>query len=308
MTNGVEQLTLTTPDATPITVLRYEPDEPSDLAALIVPDLGFGQASYKYYAEFLAAAGITTWSFDFRGVARSRDYHRRLRANPASLRQWFAQDLFTVQQAFIAATPDTRRVYIGHGFSGFLLGMTDYADFFAAFVGIATANPNGRYFPLGQRILRWDRHQLTLPLVVALFGCIPEKMLGNPHPIPPRVGFDYARAARKRFNVLDQYGETTNHFAEFRGPALVYSLEDDKNAPPQAIDGLLNLYPNAAPIQRELIRPADLGREIGHVGFFTPGSEQLWRHSLDFMQKALATTPAEPAGNATSEGEAMTAV
>src|SRR5262249_31897840 len=83
-----------------------------------------------------------------------------------------------------------------------------------------------------------------------------------------------------------------DHFGGFRGLVLAYSSEDDRLAPPAAVESLLRMYSRAAAVERRHLEPKALGLPpVGHFRFFRPGCACLWPEVTSWMLAAGGGVP-----------------
>jgi predicted alpha/beta hydrolase len=125
------------------------------------------------------------------------------------------------------------------------------------------------------------------PVVSAGRDFFPPKLGGLSNiAIPAGVTRQWARWARKPGYLYDpKSGVDVSGFQNIRQPLLAWQFDDDPYAPQSAHDAILAAYPNAR-IERRAIRSRELGRKVGHFGFFRePSREPFWRETAQWLHQ-----------------------
>ncbi len=241
---------------------------------------------YARYAQFLAASGLSTLTYDYRGIGDSQP--AKMRGFHALLREWGELDLAGAISWSETRFPGLRLLVVGHSVGGQILGLAPNNDRIHAVLGVASQHGHWRQWPVPARygmMLYWYG---LLPATAHLFGYVP-RWLGLGESIPKGVALEWARWGRSRHYVLGEGdGARRAGFERLAGSFLSLSFSDDGYAPRQAVEALLALYPNARRTHRHMT-PAEAGGAIGHFGFFKERfQETLWAESAAWLRSQAA--------------------
>lgn len=280
-------------DETLLAATLYRPAQPNDVAVLIAGAMGVPQTFYHDYATYLAQCGFVVLTFDYRGIAESRD--GRLRNSDATLLDWGAHDLDAALAWLRRQYPAHALRVVAHSIGGELLGLTEENAHTDAVLGIAAQNAHWSLWAHITKIVPLLLWSVIIPVMTRLLGYFPAGWLGLGEPLPKGVALDWAHAGRKRYGLLDVYGATVhNHFAELHAMLRLWSFSDDTLAPAWTVQEIVPLFPNAT-ITHEHIHPQDVDAEhIGHFGFFRASAPpSLWQQSAAYLQAPRASLQPE---------------
>ena len=248
-------------------------------AALVMAATGVPQQYYAKFAAYLADAGFSVLTFDYRGIGRSRD--GELRASTARMRDWAQLDGAAAFAFLRKAHP--RISVIGHSFGGQALGLLPEPESIAAALIVGSQSGYWKNWPALGRVWMWPVTHFALPFVSRLRGYFPASTLGFGEDLPKGVAIEWARWCRNPTYLVGDLGVQAD-YARFRAPLRAYAITDDAFAPESAVRALLQLYPSA---RAEVFRvsPGDVGaRQIGHFGFFRERfRDTLWRGACDWL-------------------------
>lgn len=263
------------------------PHRGAELGAVVLVSSASGarQRYYSRFAAFLAGRGLPTVTYDYRGIGGSRP--ESLQGFEARFQDWGALDLAgaiaTVRERF----PGRRVLLVGHSAGGQLLGLADNAGEVAALLMVASGSGYYRLFPQRLRMaLTW---RVVAPLLIQAFGKLPG-WAGTVEDLPAGVAAQWARWCLSPDYLLSEGGEARREaYASLALPLRAYGFTDDPFVPPEAARALLSIYADAA-VDHRLLSPKDLGRPIGHFGFFRePFRPTLWADAADWLaNQALA--------------------
>lgn len=233
---------------------------------------------YAPFAAFLADAGYSVVTYDFRGIASSAP--PTLRGFSATLTDWALLDMAGVLDW--AADRWDRMFLIGHSFGGQAAGLLDNTSQVVAMATFAAQSGHWRLQGGEQKYVVAAHVYLTLPILSRLFGYAPWSRLRAGEDLPKGVALQWARWSRHPDYLL---GDTTlplERFATFRAPVLAYSFADDKWGTRRAVDTMMAAYPS---VERRHIEPADIGSaRIGHMGAFRPAARRLWEMTVEWLE------------------------
>jgi predicted alpha/beta hydrolase len=264
----------------------YEPEGPIHGNLLIHSATACPQRFYASFARHLAQAGLRVFTYDYRGIGRSRS--PSLRGATVTMSEWALVDARAMHDYLDGHHPGVPLALIGHSFGAQLFGLLDAprsaraAVFVGAQLGYCGHWPEPRSSAL--RAL-W---KLGVPSLCRVFGYLP-KQTGIGEDLPAGVALQWARWCSHPDYLMSEFPEARQRFAQFDRPILAYSFSDDIYAPPRAVNALFDVLP-AAPITRRALRPLDLGvPAIGHFGFFRPrAGRTLWDEATEFLLNAVS--------------------
>lgn len=223
-------------DGTKLAVTRYLPRRSNHTAIVIAPALGRRQKQYSSLAKFLCREGHVVYTFDYRGVGRSRktggDHEE------ASLYQWASIDLDTVILYAKNQFPCHELAGVAHGVSGQVVGLALASTFFSRLVLVDAALTSWNLAG------RSGRARLLLSCCL-LAGCrwIPgvSHFLGKG--IPPGVFREWLCWAKYPNGLFHFY--SNNNYQKIRAPILSANFSQTPFITPKAVKALLAQFANA---------------------------------------------------------------
>ncbi|MCI0571776.1 MAG: alpha/beta fold hydrolase [Myxococcaceae bacterium] len=286
-------------DGQPLAATLYPADQDGPGAVVLVSSAtGATQRYYARFATFLATRGLPTVTYDYRGIGDSRPLAPGVSAR---MQDWGERDLAGAIAGVRRAFPGRRLVLVGHSVGGQLVGLAPNCGEVDAVVLVASQSGHWRLWPAPTR---WGMACLwyaLVPGITALFGRLPG-WLGMGADLPRGVALEWARWCRHRDYLLHEGGEARRAaYSALSAPILAYSFSDDAYAPPAAVEALLATYRSAPRLRRHLT-PQDVGRPIGHFGFFRESfQESLWEEVAEWLLARglgapLAATPGKAMG------------
>lgn len=275
-----QMLTLIAADGYRLGGMRY-PAAGSVRGRLIVAGAtAVSQRFYRRFAEFAAARGFETLTFDYRGIGQSR---------PASLKD-FRMDLLDWARLDLASAVEAMAdtaipLYVlGHSYGGHAFGLLPNHSKVAGFYVFGTGAGWHGYMPLAERLRVQAMWKLILPVLTWWKGYCPWKMLGLGEDLPAdayRQWRHWCRFPRYFFDDPAMPG-IEQSYAEVRTPIVAANALDDKWARPESRDAFVQEYRNA-PLRREDVDPKRLGSSVGHMGYFRPSAQPLWESVLEWF-------------------------
>lgn len=269
----------------------YRPSVAARGAVLLGGATGVPQGFYAAYARWLAARGLVSFTFDYRGIGRSRQ--SALKDDPARMRDWGRLDLPAALETLAAHAPDLPLYLIGHSVGGQMLGLMPNHHRLQKAVMLASGFGYwGNMSPAYGQMVRALVGGLG-PLMYRSLGYAPNRALGWGENLPRGVAADWFSWCRRPDYyaelLRDQPGQV---FTAVRMPVLSLAFSDDPIATPANVTAQLAVYPHAQ-LARHTVRPEAFGRRrIGHLHFFSSKMpEALWRLPLDWLLSG--TLPAE---------------
>ena len=241
---------------------------------------------YDAYARYLADAGFTVVTYDYRGIGGSRP--RSLVRFSAFMRQWAEEDQGGVLAWIAGRFPDHRLLVVGHSVGGQIVGLAPGNERIGGMIGIAAQSGYWRHWPAPARYRMALRWYLGVPVASRLFGYVPG-WLGTKEDLPGGVAREWAEWCRQPDFLFEGHQERRRGYERFAKPLLAYSFEDDDYAPRAAVESLLDAYRDAR-VDHRHVTPRELGAPaIGHFGFFRERFRAtLWRETASWLSAQAA--------------------
>ena len=249
--------------------------EPNERVAIINSGAGIPARYYQKFALWLAARGIPTITYDYRGIGESRP--RTLRGFEASVEDWGSKDCAAVLRSIKGSFPQAHIAVIGHSIGGFVTGfVTDVGSIDRlVFIGGHTGfYGDYRRSVRLQMFLTWH---VLMPAVTQIVGYFPGRRFGLPADLPMGVALEWAARIRPNFwwNIrrggspdFKRIDELRSRFAAFSAKGLLLRTRDDSFATAGSSARLAALFSNTEFSQGNLNpKRMGLGR-VGHFGYF----------------------------------------
>lgn len=242
---------------------------------------GVRQRYYARFASFLAEAGLTVVTFDYRGVGGSLE--GEVAASRATMREWGELDLAAAVR-FAGAIGRGPVGLVGHSAGGQLVAFLPRPEALGAIVTVGSQSGDYRLWPTPARLRMALLWYGVVPAVTRAAGYLPGR-LGIGEDLPPGVALEWARWCRTPgYYAGDATTGVAAGLVKVRAPVLAYSFDDDPYAPPRAVDALLSLYARA-PVTRVRV---DRAARLGHFGFFREAARDAhWARARAFLAAAL---------------------
>lgn len=248
---------------------------------------------YRHFAGALVDAGFGVLTYDYRGIGESRP--RSLRGFGARMRDWGLLDMAGVIDWAKDRYPQASLSMVGHSVGGQVAGLLDNADALAGMVTFSSQSGHWRLQGGEQKLAVALHMHLSFPLLAKTFGYIPWSRFGGAEDLPRGVALEWARWCRDRRYLLGDPTLPLERYAAFEAPVLAYSFDDDKWGTEQAVDAMMQAYPN---LERRHVTPASAGLPaLGHFGFFRPDASALWPEVITWLQgrASMESRSAQPA-------------
>jgi predicted alpha/beta hydrolase len=277
-------LRFTTDDARHLSGTLFRADNPRG-AVLINSATGVPQRYYHRFATFLAERGLTTLTYDYRGIGASRV--GTLRDSHATMQQWGSRDYPAALRALREAAPDLPVGLIGHSFGGQAIGLSDASLQLDAAILVAAQSGYWGHWPALQRARMRALWTVALPAAVHVWGFLPGN-IGVGEDMPGLAALEWAEWCKQPDYYFGAVSGARERLASLTMPKLAYTITDDHYAPAAAVNALLACMP-ADDLTRRTVAPRDLGlRALGHFGFFRPAhADTLWTEAADFLRDTL---------------------
>lgn len=278
------ELVVPAADGYPLGVTHVAPSGPAQGRLIVAGATGVPQRFYARFARFAAAQGIAVWMLDYRGVGASR---------PASLRDfrmdyldWARLDLAALLD-HVDGRGDGPLWMVGHSFGGHAIGLLPGHERIQRVVTFATGAGWHGWMPPLERLRVLAMWRLIGPLLTRWKGYLPWSLLGMGEDLPLdvyRQWREWCSRPRYFFDDPEVADEVAASFDRVRTPIVAANALDDHWAPPASRDAFMAGYRHAE--WRGLdIDPVRMGLgPIGHMGYFRPQAEPLWRDALEWFE------------------------
>lgn len=270
-------------DGYPIVSTRYSTDGAPRGRVVIAGATGVGQGFYRRFAAFAQAHGLEAITLDYRGVGESAP--ESLKGFDMNFLDWARLDLAAVVDA---VAEDGRPLYlVGHSYGGHALGLLPNHDRIAASVFCAIGAGWHGWMRWPERLRLMFFWNVVGPVLTRLKGYLPFRLLGMGEDLPLPVYRQWRRWCQNPDYFFDDPGldEELAGFARVRCPIAAINATDDGWAPPRSRDVFMRHYENA-PLQTVDLAPPDIGlKAIGHMDYFRPRAQPLWRSILEWLEQ-----------------------
>jgi len=245
---------------------------------------------YTRFAAFLCEQGFDVLTYDYRGIGLSRP--RSLRRFPASWIDWGKLDFEAVLLHAKGSFPGQPIDVVAHSIGGFIIGFAPSNHLIRRIVTMGAQHAYWRDYAPRSRYRMLVKWHLVMPLLTAVVGYFPGRILGWLEDTPSGVVRDWSRAQR-RFE--DGYRSLTSKHAEAKAlmqqfsavtaPTLALSVTDDDFGTVPAIERVL-AYFTGSPATHLRISPESIAQAaIGHFAFFSGRHEKtLWPIPLEWLR------------------------
>jgi predicted alpha/beta hydrolase len=282
-TTGALAFALRAIDGQPLSAHRYSAAGARAGHVLIAGATGVPQRFYRAFARWMAAHGWTCWTLDYRGIGASRP--ASLRGFEVDYRDWAERDL----AALVAAVPsDGPPLFVvGHSFGGQAFGLLPDTSRIAGLYTFATGAGWHGWMPWPERWRVLALWHLVAPVLVRRHGYLAWSRLGMGEDLPHGVYRDWKRWCGHPHYFFDEPGigaELRERYARVRAPIVAANARDDAWAPPASRDAFMAAYARADVVHRDIDSVREGLGQIGHLGYFRPSAEPLWREVLAWME------------------------
>jgi predicted alpha/beta hydrolase len=265
--------------------LVYEPEGPIHGNVLIHSATACPQRFYAAFAQHLVSAGLRVFTYDYRGIGKSRA--RSLRGSSVTMSEWALVDARAMHDYLEAHHPNVPLAIIGHSFGGQLVGMLEQTRSACAAVFVGAQLGYFGHWPEPRASIFRTMWKYIVPGLCGIFGYLP-KQSGMGEDLPRGVALQWARWCSHPEYLMSEFPEARDRFARFDRRILAFSFTDDAYAPARAVDALFAVLSSSLATRRRL-SPIDLGvASVGHFGFFRPRvGAQLWDEAADYILAAV---------------------
>jgi predicted alpha/beta hydrolase len=256
---------------------------------LIHPATAVPESLYFAFAEYLVSLGFSAFTYNYRGIGRSRP--ASLRKFPARMRDWADLDAEAVCAWAYGQFPQLRLLAVGHSFGGHAIGLMDNSKHLHAAVFVASHAGCLRF--IVDKIENLKASFLLKvfgPLMCNTLGYVPAHALGLGEDYPPGVIKEWSKwTSLQNYFFDDPTMHAVQRFARPQMPVLAIGFDDDPWATPAGIDLLVSHLTNCR-VERRQYSPLVEGSAIGHMGFFRKRYQTaLWAPVASWLLSAIST-------------------
>ena len=268
-------------DGAELAVTEFAPPTDRGRTVIINAAMGVPQRFFAAFAQHLAAEGLRTVTWDYRGIGESAP--RRLRGFAADIATWARFDLAGVIDWVATRHPSTRLLAIGQSLGGQIITLADNHHRIAALMLVSCPSGYWGHWPAPAKYAMWSLAALGLPIGAALLGYFPARRLGLGEDLPSGVAREWGQWMRHPDYIAGDPAYRAK-MASLSIPIRAYSFTDDRYAPRKAIDAMLSTY-SSARIEHRHLDPRTLDVEqLGHHGFFRKRSGgPLWNEAIEWL-------------------------
>lgn len=267
-----EKIVLKARDGTELAATRYIPDSSNYTTVIIAPGMGRRAKHYSGLANFLCEEGYFVYTFDYRGVGRSRK--KAGNHKEATLHQWVSIDLDTIILNAKNQFPGNELVGLAHGISGEAVCLAPACTFFSRLAlvdaSLSSWSLAGRH---GRLRLFWAY------VYEAACRWIPGVSLCLNRGIPFGVFSEWLSWSRYPNGLFHRY--SNNNYQKLQVPVLSVNFFETPFTTPRAVKALLGQFTNAHHSEWYLSSSGS-GR---HYPFYhKKWKDTLWRELVLWMQ------------------------
>ena len=277
----MKELFLQTPDHFPISVKIFEPEISNGKLLLINAATGVKQQVYFSFAKYMADAGFTAITYDYRGIGESKP--EKMRGFEASMRIWGTTDFKTVTTFIKENYQDYAKFCLGHSVGALILGMNEDSIMFEKFIFVATQDAYIGHLTWKVALTAAVGFGLALPLTVILKGYFPAHRFGLGESLPKGTAYDWRTLILHKKSTSRLYEKIGSDVSKkLNQKTLIIHAEDDAWVTMKGMESLMNnAYPNLKKTYREIKVSESPKKEIGHINFFRSYNKNLWKIVLD---------------------------
>lgn len=267
----IKNINVTTKDGFKLSATLYQP-KTININSIVQINSGTGirQEFYRNFACFLSERGITTLTFDYRGIGKSKP--KSLNDFNAKMSDWGQKDMVSVFNWVIENYPNYKKIIIGHSLGGQLIAFSESSCLVDKILLIGSQSGYWKFWKGFSRYKMYIIWKFIFPFLNKTFGYLPSKKFSLMEDLPKGVTAEWCNWCLNPNYFLDCFNEKQLFFNTIKCSIYSYSSTDDYYAPCEAVDWLANKFEHAK-VKRRHILPNSLGlKTIGHFGFFKNNS------------------------------------
>jgi predicted alpha/beta hydrolase len=248
----------------------YEPLDRRAPPAVVVINSGAGipRTLYESFASWLADCGLSTITYDYRGIGGSRG--RSIRGLEASIRDWGSKDCAAVLDWMKHRFPDAVVHVVAHSIGGVVTGFVSNPPQIGRMVLVS---PHIGYWGDYAPSARWRMFVLwhvLMPAVTRMAGYFPGRRFGLPEDLPFDVALEWGRRRLRpgRFAPASRQEQAPRVEAS----VLTIRPSDDPFATESAMHRVEEFFTRCRFSDFPIAVAGE--RPLGHLGFFSKSSRE----------------------------------
>ncbi|MEL6256737.1 MAG: alpha/beta fold hydrolase [Bacteroidota bacterium] len=254
-------------------------------ALMIGPATGIKRKIYQAFASYLSEHGYAVLSFNNRGIGDSKG--STINEGNPSLLNWGNLDMTAVLAYLKEVYPNKDYHLIGHSAGGQLPGLMENALELKSIFNVASSSGSISNLDGTFKLQSLFFLNFFIPISNFFFGQTNSQWVGMGEPLPKKVASDWSRWCNgKGYVQVDLDTKIKKHYYhEMEVPALWIHPTDDKIANFENVKDMIRVFPKMR-AQIKTMDPKDYGlKEIGHMKFFHPKNNVLWKYALDWFDQ-----------------------
>jgi predicted alpha/beta hydrolase len=236
--------------------------------------------------------GIDVFLFDFRGIGWSGVADlSRLEADATT---WGKLDLASAIEQSLLLSGGKPLIGIGHSFGGSIFGFTENIKNLHKMIHLCSQSGYYGHYSLNTKLYMLFNIHLAMPLLTRCLGYFPAHWLSRSEALPAGFVVEWsAWCLSKNYFMNERFRvKKLAYHADYSGPLLSLSFDDDAYATRQSVDEMAAFHSNSQ-LDRRHLRPQDFAtHSLGHFGVFKPSNgRKIWQLMVDW---SLAASDANP--------------
>ena len=247
----------------------YEPFDRRPPHAVVVVNSGAGipRTLYESFASWLADCGMTTITYDYRGIGGSRGHS--IRGLEASIRDWGSKDCAAVLDWMKRRFPDAVIHVVAHSIGGVVTGFVSNPPQIGRMVLVSPHIGYWADYARAARRRMFVLWHVLMPAVTRMAGYFPGRKFGLPEDLPFDVALEWGR---RRLRPGRLAARARPALPRVEASVLTIRPSDDPFATEPAMHRVEEFFAQCRfsdfPID------AATGRALGHFGFFSKSSRE----------------------------------
>ena len=270
-------------------------------AAVVHCGAAIAAARYCRFAGLLAASGIPTLVYDYRGIGLSRPH--ALRGFRVSVEDWAEHDCGGAIAWLRERFPHAKIIGIAHSISALLVGGAPNAAVHDRLVFVGGHTGYYGDYHWRYRVPMAALWHVLMPVITRIVGYFPARRLGLGEDIPATIALQWAsrRSPDLRAQAMGpdhaRAQALLDRCAALERPALVISVSDDAFATRSGVERLLSCYPRLSPWSTSRTPRSRRGRAALAISGFSAAApapccgRACWHNS----GRAIRVSPRKPA-------------
>lgn len=265
--------------------ILYTPEHGLKANIILSCATGVPQEFYRRFSEYATQYGYQVFTFDYRGVGQSAPQH--LKGFRMSYLDWGQKDLAAAIDYL--AQNNLPILMVGHSYGGQALGLIPNHHKVTAMYCFGTGAGWHGYMPIKEKFKVQIIWNIVFPPMVAVTGYLPWSKLKMGADLPIDVYKQWRKWCKNPtyFFADPEQAALIEQYAQIKTPIYAVSALDDDWALPNSRYAFMQHY-QQAPMHYINISAAEFGlKQIGHMGYFRKGSEQIWDKMLNTFDNLL---------------------